>query len=29
MMEPDAFRLRGLERQSDSFFAKVSYLFRL
>jgi hypothetical protein len=29
MMEPSAFRLRALERQSDSFFAKVSYLFRL
>ncbi|MBA2627629.1 MAG: hypothetical protein H0U85_06425, partial [Gemmatimonadales bacterium] len=27
--EPDAFRFRSLRRTSDSFFAKVSYLFRL
>ena len=29
LTEPVAFRFRGLQRQRDSFFAKVSYLFRL
>ncbi len=29
MTEPRAFRFSQLERQRDSFFAKVSYLFRL
>ena len=27
--EPEEFRFRNLERTSDGFFAKVSYLFRL
>lgn len=26
--EPDAFRFRGLDRTSDGFFVKLSYLFR-
>ena len=26
--EPDSFRFRGLERASDGFFVKLSYLFR-
>ena len=29
MDEPEAFRFRNLARTRDSFFAKVSYLFRL
>lgn len=29
MTEPEAFRFSDLRRQRDSFFAKVSYLFRL
>lgn len=29
MQEPDAFRFNQLERTTDGFFAKVSYLFRL
>jgi hypothetical protein len=29
MTEPDAFRFKDLERASDGFFAKLSYLFRL
>jgi hypothetical protein len=29
MQEPEEFRFRNLERTSDGFFAKVSYLFRL
>ena len=29
MVEPTAFRFRGLTRVSDGFFAKVSYLFRV
>ena len=29
MQEPDAFRFNELERTTDGFFAKISYLFRL
>jgi Domain of unknown function (DUF5916) len=29
MVEPTAFRFRGLTRVSDGFFAKLSYLFRV
>ena len=29
MTEPETFRFRDLRRERDSFFAKVSYLFRL
>jgi len=29
MTEPDAFRFKDLQRESDGFFAKLSYLFRL
>jgi hypothetical protein len=29
LTEPDAFRFRDLERESDGLFAKLSYLFRL
>jgi hypothetical protein len=29
LVEPRAFRLRGIERVSDGFFVKMSYLFRL
>ena len=29
MTEPETFRFRDLRKQRDSFFAKVSYLFRL
>jgi hypothetical protein len=29
MLEPEAFRFNDLERTTDGFFAKVSYLFRL
>jgi hypothetical protein len=28
LVEPAAFRFRGLSRVGDGFFAKVSYLFR-
>ncbi len=29
LVEPEPFRFRGLERVSDNFFLKLSYLFRL
>lgn len=29
MTEPESFRFNSLQRQRDSFFAKVSYLFRM
>ena len=29
MNEPTAFRFRDLQRRSDAFFVKASYLFRL
>lgn len=29
LIEPEEFRFRGLTRQNDSFFVKMSYLFRL
>ena len=29
MQEPDAFQFNALERTTDGFFAKISYLFRL
>ncbi|MBI4521856.1 MAG: carbohydrate binding family 9 domain-containing protein [Gemmatimonadetes bacterium] len=29
LTEPEAFRFRGMERVSDGFFAKFSYLFRV
>jgi hypothetical protein len=29
LAEPDAFRFHALDRQNDSFFVKLTYLFRL